>query len=377
MIQHDDVKALIEKEIAPKILEAAVQNSQAFKLLTRIKDMNSNELQINVQDSLTTAYYQASNTAQKKISKFSWKGITLTAGEIAVISVIAEADLKDTKFDLEGALRRDVERELTRLIDEGIFFGTGVPSFFPKGLVKQAIENGLSVYKDPSKSAYMLISDAMGEVEEKGYDATAVLGGPSIKKVFRNMVDTTGQLITGDEISALPRAIVKNGAWDKSVAELVTGEFSLGVYSIRQNLEVKVLTEGVLQDENGNIIHNLAQEDKVGFRFTFRYAWGLPVPVNPLDKAAERIPLAAVVPYQVVVGPKSQNFTSSLVVELKANAEGAKIYYTDDGTTPDATDGTEYTGPITLSATKTIKAIAIKSGVADSDVFSATYTKLS
>jgi hypothetical protein len=48
--------------------------------------------------------------------------------------------------------------------------------------------------------------------------------------------------------------------------------------------------------------------------------------------------------------------------------------YTTDGTTPSQTVGTVYSAPVTVSSTQTIKAIAYKSGMADSTVASAAYT---
>ena len=65
-------------------------------------------------------------------------------------------------------------------------------------------------------------------------------------------------------------------------------------------------------------------------------------------------------------------FEESTQVSMSAEA-GATIHYTLDGSTPTA-ESTLYEGPITLSETTTVKAIAIKDGVSSS-VTSRTYTK--
>lgn len=49
-------------------------------------------------------------------------------------------------------------------------------------------------------------------------------------------------------------------------------------------------------------------------------------------------------------------------------------YYTTDGTTPSSTNGTEYTGAISLTGSCTIKAITVSSGGASSEVASLAYT---
>lgn len=51
---------------------------------------------------------------------------------------------------------------------------------------------------------------------------------------------------------------------------------------------------------------------------------------------------------------------------------GATIYYTLDGSTP-TSSSTEYTGTITLTHSCTIKAIAVKPGMTDSEVASESY----
>lgn len=66
-------------------------------------------------------------------------------------------------------------------------------------------------------------------------------------------------------------------------------------------------------------------------------------------------------------------FTESQEVEISCTTDDATIYYTTDGSTP-TDESDEYDGAITVSETTTIKAIAVKDGMNNSAVASATYT---
>ena len=66
-------------------------------------------------------------------------------------------------------------------------------------------------------------------------------------------------------------------------------------------------------------------------------------------------------------------YPGAQTVSLTTSTPGATIYYTTNNTTPSASS-TKYTGPISVSSSQTIKAIAIKSGAASSAAASAAYT---
>ncbi len=73
--------------------------------------------------------------------------------------------------------------------------------------------------------------------------------------------------------------------------------------------------------------------------------------------------------------PAGGTYTGTQKVSLTEAGKfaGVPIYYTIDGATP-TTSSPKYTGPISVSSTKTIKAIALAAGYLESDVASATYT---
>lgn len=71
--------------------------------------------------------------------------------------------------------------------------------------------------------------------------------------------------------------------------------------------------------------------------------------------------------------PNGGTFSGSVQVTITDATPGATIYYTTNGTTP-TKNSTRYTGPISVTATTTIKAFALHDGYSDSAVVSATYT---
>jgi len=73
-----------------------------------------------------------------------------------------------------------------------------------------------------------------------------------------------------------------------------------------------------------------------------------------------------------VISPTASSFSSAQSVTITDSTAGAIIYYTTDGTTPSASS-TVYSGPILVSATETIEAIAIASGFSNSAVAIADY----
>ncbi len=87
-------------------------------------------------------------------------------------------------------------------------------------------------------------------------------------------------------------------------------------------------------------------------------------------------PIALTPPTQVeapTFNSPSGTYATSRTVTISTATSGATIRYTTNGTTPTATTGTVYSGPITVSSTGSVKAVAYKTGMTTSAVSVATY----
>ena len=71
--------------------------------------------------------------------------------------------------------------------------------------------------------------------------------------------------------------------------------------------------------------------------------------------------------------PTDGTYTETQSVTISCSTAGAEIYYTTDGSIP-TSSSTKYTEAIPVTSTTTIKAIAVKDGMANSEVATATYT---
>jgi uncharacterized repeat protein (TIGR03803 family) len=72
--------------------------------------------------------------------------------------------------------------------------------------------------------------------------------------------------------------------------------------------------------------------------------------------------------------PVAGTHAGAQTVTITSTTSGASFYYTTDGSTPSEFNGTLYSGPVMISSTMTLNAIAHASGFSDSSVTSGTFT---
>lgn len=328
MISRSNAETLIDEQVSKEIIEGAVKSSKAMSMFRRLPNMTSNKTKMRVLDALPLVYWQGSDNARKQLTKMAWDKKYINAEEMAVIVPIPENVLDDASYDIWGEVKPRIQEAMGKKFDQAVFTGVDKPTGFRADLLTSVL-NAKATINPGSNSLYTSISNAMTKVEESGYNVTGFLGGVDLKGKFREMVDTTGQPIKGTEIDTMAKAFVDNGAWDKTLAQLLVGDFSQAVYSIRQDITFKILDQAVIQDPaTGEILYNLAQDDMVALRVTMRLGWEIPNPINALQpNESTRFPFAVVLPASYTERRVDVTFTVKDTATEPKVIEGAKVNF--------------------------------------------------
>lgn len=310
---------VIPVEYSTQILRGVLGRSKALELGYRLPNMRGNTMVLNVMNHLPIAHWVANSATpvgapeeikDKPVSQLAWTGKEVVAKEIAVLVPVAINTLRDLQgnaIQLVPEISEQVIGAFNGVIDSAVFFGTNSPYGNFNGIVAEATSAGATVAWNGQSglSFYNAINSAMTYVENSGYYPDAILGAPSLNGAFRGSITELGVLSTDQgEIGALPRHIDLTGGFNTSSAFAIVGDFKRGlVYSIREEMEMRVLYEATIKD--GATEYNLAQQDMVAFRFTMRLGFAVANPVNRvsgtlssdgkyLEKGASAYPFAVI-----------------------------------------------------------------------------------
>lgn len=324
-----DAEAIIREQVVSTIFQDAPKQSVFMGLAKKLPNMTSNQTRIRVLDFLPTAYWVNGDTGMKQTSNQAWDNVYINAGELAVIVPIPEAVLDDAEFDIFGEITPRVNEAIGQKVDSAIIFGSNRPAEWQNDIITLARQAGNNVPVGASPDYYKLIMEENGviaNIEESGYMATGALAAMGMRAKLRGIRATDGTPIfksdmqgtTQYALDGAPMYFPQNGSFDSSIAQLVVGDFKQAVYSIRQDITVKILDQGVIQDPSTKeIVYNLAQQDMVALRVVFRMGWALPNPATRMDEDRLGCPFAYLEPTVPVT-------TQTVTLTVKDNAEEAQ-----------------------------------------------------
>lgn len=291
-----DAEALIREQIVSTIFQDAPKQSVFMGMARKLPNMTSKQTRVRVLDFLPTAYWVDGDTGMKQTTRQAWDNVYLTAGELAVIVPIPEAVFDDAEMDIMGEITPRVNEAIAQKVDAAIIFGDNRPKEWQADIITLARQAGNNVAPASGKDYYDLTLGEAGvfaKVEDDGYGVTGAIAPMTFKSKLRGLRDTNKQPIflhsmqdsTRYTLDGVPIQFPENGSFMDNIAQLVVGNFSQAVYSIRQDITVKILDQGVIQDPvTKEIVYNLAQQDMIALRVVFRMGWALPNPATRLNE---------------------------------------------------------------------------------------------
>ena len=300
-IDRSRAEALIREQVVPTIFQDAPKNSTVMQLGRKLPNMTSKQTRVPVLSMLPLAYWVNGDTGFKQTSRQAWENVYLTAAELAVIVPIPEAVLADADFDILGEVTPRVNEAVGMRVDQAILFGINRPSEWQNDIITAARQAGNHVSGGITYDTLMGEGGLLSKVESCGYAVDGVVAAMTAKAALRGIKDEQGHpLYSKDMQGATPYALdgapmffPENGSFDTSIARMVAGNFKQLVYSSRQDIDVKLLDQAVIQDPaTKEIVFNLAQQDMIALRVTFRMGWALPNPATRLNAARANVPFA-------------------------------------------------------------------------------------
>lgn len=381
IIDRARAEALIQEQVVSTIFQDAPKQSVFMSLARKLPNMTSKQTRIPVLDMLPVAYWVNGDTGFKQTSQQAWDNVYLTAAELAVIVPIPEAVLDDADFDILGEVTPRVNEAIGARVDAAVLFGTNRPTEWQNDIITMARQAGNNVSGGAVTYDTLLGENGViSKVEESGHMVNGAIASMVMRGKLRGIKNTSGtplfksdmQGSTQYALDGAPLYFPQNGAFDASIAQMIVGDWSQAVYSIRQDVTTKILDQGVIQDPNTKeIIYNLAQQDMIALRVVFRMGWALPNPATALNSDRTLVPFAYLEPatakttYKATITVKDSQESAAAIsgatVDLngsrkKTNASGVAEFSLMNGSYPVKIKADGYkstTGTVTVNGAET------------------------
>lgn len=275
----DELQGFVPVEQAKDIMKGIARGSSILRLST-VKPMISDTKKFPVMTEGPGAYWVGEGD-RIQTTKAGWIYPEMKAKKLAVIIPVTKEKLKDSTINVFEELKPEIAEAFYKAIDAACLFGTNSP--FAKNIFNSAVKAQNFIVDGTSKSLDLDVSDVMALIEDDGFDVTGFVANNGIKNRLRKLRDANGNqlFVNGVDTKEFynePIEFSRNGAWDKTKAEIIAADWSKSLVGIRDGLEYEILKEATLQgtvDTDGKPI-SLAEQDMIGIKATMRLGF-LPI----------------------------------------------------------------------------------------------------
>lgn len=292
IISRTDAQSLMPEEVSNKFLEGLTNNSSVLSQFTRVP-VGRKQTRFPVLSALPIAYFVSGDTGQKQTTEVNWDNKYLNIEEIAAIVPIPESVVDDADMPIWDQVMPLLEQAAGRTLDAAAFFGINAPGTFPTAVVTAAAAAGNTIQIGTNANTAGGIigdqSDLLSLIEADGYDPVSAASNRVVRGLFRQARSSQGErlnevVITKDSVEAdgVLHGFPMRGQWPTAggSARSILFDPSEFVVGVRQDVTFKVLDQAVIQNNLGEIVYNLAQQDMLALRLVLRVGWQVANTIN-------------------------------------------------------------------------------------------------
>lgn len=284
---------LIPEQIVNQVIETLPEQSVLLSRARRVQ-MTSKTGRQPVLTALPAAYWVNGDTGMKQTTKAEWDNVFITAEELAAIVVIPDAYFDDASVPLWDQIRPLLTEAVGLKVDQAGIFGVDKPSTWPTAIVPGAEAVG-NVVTAGTGDDFGVDVASLGElIATQGFAVNGFASRPGLNWRLVGLRNEHGTPIyvpslaagTPSSLYGYPLNEVVNGAWDPDY-DLLAADWSKFVAGVRQDMTFRIFSEGVISNDDGEVIVNLMQQDAKAMRVVFRVGFQIANPITRLESDEE------------------------------------------------------------------------------------------
>lgn len=323
IIDRSAAQSLIPPELVHEIIQGATKYSVALQIFKRGRNMLRDEVLMPALSMLPEGGWLNSDNAIKPLTDQAWEMVEMYAEEYAARVIIPDNVREDAVFDMWGEIRPRLQEHYGKAFDQAVFMGINKPRRFRADLVTACYQAGAVVQSTTNINND--INNALSLVEQSGYDPTALVAGVGMKAKFRMNLDGVGRPLYLPFIEQLNKYYLNNGAWDDNKALMIVGDFSQAMYSVREDMTVKISADAATN--YGGTLHSMFDEDSQVMRAKWRIGFAIPNPINILNQTNSRFPFAIIVNSEQEHQPTMYNVTFTATDSNSDPVQGVTVKF--------------------------------------------------
>lgn len=285
---------LVAQPSSSEVIQVATRSSAVMSKARRW-NMGTKTDRIPVLSTLPAAYFVSGDTGLKQTTSVDWENLDLVAEELAVIVPIPEAYLADSQVPIWSQVEPLIGQAFGVAFDNAALWGTNKPASWSAALSTGIEASNNDFTEGVSGDDFAADLTYVGQaITKDGFNINGFIAAPGIGWRLAGLRATTGEMIynppgqQNDSPTLYGQSLTEqlNGAWDSDYT-VIAGDWTKAIVGVRQDLTMKLFTEGVVSDDSGNVVLNLMQQDSVALRCVMRVAWAVADPVTPTSSQSD------------------------------------------------------------------------------------------